>query len=313
MKLPTLLETRLKEIYTPEEMAMVDEAFSLEKRKVSFRINTLKSSAQEVESALLKKKISFSKQDFLPNCYILETGVERDLWNLDIYKEWYIYIQSIASQMPVEFLELTEWMTVLDVTAAPGGKTSQISERVWEDGKVVACELSTIRREKMTYNLQKLWCTNVEIVGWEAQKLSETYTQGSFDAMLFDAPCSSEGSISYNDETFLTDWSMRHIDKNYQRQKDILKQTVWLLKNGWVLVYSTCTLAPEENESIVHYILCNFKELEIQEIHSDFPYTKPWILKFWKYVFTKNVALSMRIVPNPISEWFFIAKFRKKS
>lgn len=311
-KLPKLLYERLTSIYTPEEITHLDAAFSLSSRPVCLRVNLLKSTEKEINETLENYKIEYSK-NILPYSYILPKSEERDIWKLDIYKEWKIYLQSFSSQLPVHFMELEKGMTVLDMTAAPGGKTSQISESIWSSGKVVACEFSTLRREKMEYNLKKLWCENVEIVPWDAQNLHTLYPVENFDVILFDAPCSSEWSISYEDTKFLEDWDMKHIRKNYERQKSILKNNIELLKKWWVLIYSTCTLAPEENEGIVHFLLCNFPELQIEEIPLDFPYIKKWLRKFDTYIYKTDVEKSLRIIPNEQSEGFFIAKFRKRA
>lgn len=307
--LPSLFKTRLLEIFTPQEQQTIDQAFSLTKRPLTLRINLHLSNAEEVEKELSK---SFTyKKWFLPYSYIIDWVYEKDIWNLDIYKEWKIYLQSLSSQIPVHYMWLREWMYVLDATAAPGGKTSQISERVWDTWKVIACELSAIRREKMIYNLNKLHCENVEVVWGDASELGKIYTPETFDALLFDAPCTWEGSILYGDTKFLQAWDEKHIKTNYLRQKQILTWIIPLLKKEWILVYSTCTLEPEENESIVHFILCNFPELSICEIELEYPYKKNWIKKFRKYIYKNDVEKAVRIIPNPESEWFFIAKFIK--
>ena len=84
-----------------------------------------------------------------------------------------------------------------------------------------------------------------------------------------------------------------------------------MLKVWWTLMYSTCTLAPEENEAVVHMILSLYPSLEIQEIDIDNKNIKKWILWFWKHVYRKDVAKSIRILPSEETEWFFIAKFKK--
>lgn len=310
-ELPKLLEERLQKIFSKDELKIAHEWFSLEKRPVFFRVNLMKSSAWEIQDELEKHNVQYEKHLSLPYCYFLKNGIERDLWNLEIYKQGKIYIQSFSSQIPVHFMDLKGWMNALDLTSAPWGKTSQISERVWKYWKVVACEFSTIRREKMQYNLKKLWCDNVEVVWIDALELPQKYPEESFDVILFDAPCSGEWSLSLAHQKFLNDWDIKYIRKNYERQKNIIEKNISLLRKWWVFVYSTCTLAPEENEGIVHYILCNFPELEIQKIDFDYQYKKTPLRSFEKYIYKNDVQKAMRIIPNTESEWFFVAKFKK--
>lgn len=307
---PIFLE-RLKEIYNREEYEEILASFLLEKRKTSFRINTLQGNKEEVEAELIKNAIDFHHLDFLENCYVIETGKERDLWNLECYKQGKIYIQWISSQIPVHFLELKEWQKIADIAAAPWGKTSQISEYLKNTGEVVATEIHKIRSEKLNYNMKKLSCENVQVFNIDAKKLIEQFEESYFDAILFDAPCSGEWSINIHNEKSFAEWSEIHIKRNYQRQKEIIDKTLPLLKSWWIFIYCTCTLAPEENEAIVHYILCNHKDLEIQDLEIPLKNTKAWIKKFKKYIYTSWVEKSQRILPNTEMEGFFIAKFRK--
>jgi 16S rRNA C967 or C1407 C5-methylase (RsmB/RsmF family) len=128
---------------------------------------------------------------------------------------------------------------------------------------------------------------------------------------LADLPCSAEWRINLNNEKTYSFWSEKNIKANYYLQREILKSCVPLLKEDWILVYSTCTIAPEENEAIVHFLLSNFPELKIEEISLNSEFTRPGIKAFGKQVYRKDVEKTLRCIPNTTSEWFFIAKFRK--
>lgn len=310
-KLPKELRERLTVIYTKEEIEVLSAWFSLEKRKTTFRINRLLSNTDEVEAALEKASLQYTLLPFPSDCYILENGVEKDLWNLDIYKAWKIYVQWISSQIPPYFLDIQEGDVVLDATAAPGGKTAILSYLVWKEWKVVAVELWKIRYEKMQYNLTKLGAKNVESVHDNVINYSKNIVPLSFDHILFDAPCSAEWTINLNSDKIWNTWNTGNIKKNYKGQAEIINSLVWLLKVWWTLVYSTCTLAPEENEWLVHYVLCNHKNFTLEDIEIPLQNTKKWIPHFWKYIYKKEITKSIRIIPNTQTEGFFIAKFRK--
>lgn len=316
-KLPSLLLNRLEQIYSKHDLELVFEGFNTPKRPVYFRVNTLKSSIEEVESALKKTGIWYERDSRLEYGYFLLSWKERDLWDLPIYNEGKIYLQSFSSQLPVQFMELKKGMDVLDLTAAPGGKTSQISERVWETGVVVALENNALRFEKMQHNLKKLGCTNVQAIHMDALEipLNLPLVKGEitqFDAILFDAPCSGEWNINFHVEKSFSGWEEKYIHYNYKRQKSIIEKNIHLLKSWGVLLYSTCTLAPEENEGLVHFLLCNFPELELQDISFEYEFRRPWMKKFGKYIYRSEIEKCLRVLPNAESEWFFIAKLRKK-
>jgi len=302
---------RLNKIYSSIDIDIIKKWFSTKKRKVSFRINTLKSNEEDVLSLLKEKWLKYSKIDFLQNAYILEDWIERDLWDLDIFKEWKIYLQSIASQIPASFLDIRPNDIVLDVTAAPWSKTSQIASLLNNTWEITANDNNAIRIDKLKFTLVRQWVTNTKVIKHDATKLSEIYHEKSFDKILADLPCSAEWRINLNNEKTYSFWNEANIKRNYIVQKEILKNIVKLLKVDWILVYSTCTLAPEENEAIVHFLLSNFKELVIEPITLDYKNIRKWITWFWDTIYNKKVDNSMRCLPSEDTEGFFVAKFRK--
>ncbi len=315
-KIPTQLETRLQNIFSKEEMKMVEKAFTLKKRPVTFRINTLKSSENEVEDALAQASITYTKLKFPQDSYILDdTFSESDLWKRRVYKDWKIYIQWLASQTPVNFFSQEKPLKILDACAAPGGKTSQLAA-LYPDAEIYAFEPFKVRYEKMQHNLKKLWCNNVTAIHDEIRNIW-TYIESEdyFDMILVDAPCSSEGSISTHNDKFLKAWDISHIKKNYKRQKHIIDDVLPYLKQWWELIYSTCTLAPEENEWVIHYALCNYPELELQDINIDeniYITTKQALRWFEKYTYRSEISeKNLRVIPGKYSEGFFIAKLLK--
>jgi len=323
-KLPREFNDRLNEIYTKEELEIIEEWYNTSERKPSFRINLIKSTEEDILKDLKLKGLVIRKLDLIPNCYILENWTEKDLWDLELFQKWFIYMQQITSQIPVHFLDLKEWNKVLDITAAPWSKTSQIASILKNSWKIIAVDNNQIRVDKLTFTLKRQWVKNAKIIKTDARniqvelwKIEEKngYTKDDifeqFDSILFDAPCSAEGRINLNIEKTYAFWKPEIIKRNYKVQKQILEKIIPLLKKDWTLVYSTCTLAPEENEAVVHMILSNYPELQIQDIELDYKYSKTGILKFGKQCYRKDVAKSLRILPSNETEGFFIAKFKK--
>lgn len=316
--LPEDLALRLKDIFSKEEIKVTQRAFSLEKRPVTFRLNTLKSTQEEVDQALSQASITYTKLDFPKNCYLLDDNFsEADLWKRRIYKDWGIYIQGISSQLPINLFhsEDSNNLKILDATAAPWGKTSQLSEK-YPNAEIYAFEPSKIRYDKMCHNLEKLWCTNVTMIHNSIENIS-THISGKnyFDLVIIDAPCSGEWSISKYNEKFLEAWNISHIGKNYKRQKRICDSVIPYLKEDWELIYSTCTLAPEENEAVIHYLLCNYPELSLEKIdfmENKYINKKEALKSFGKHPYKKEISqCCLRVIPSEFSEWFFIAKIKK--
>ncbi|RKW22069.1 RsmB/NOP family class I SAM-dependent RNA methyltransferase [Candidatus Gracilibacteria bacterium] len=305
---------KLKEIYFGEDLKLCEKAFEIEKRKTCFRINTLKSDESEIFEVLGKQGLKAKKIVFLKNGYFLENGKEKDLWDLNIFKDGKIYLQSLSSQIPVDFLGLEFGDKILDITASPGGKTSQAQSLLNNSGEIKAIDNNQIRIDKLKFTLERQGIKNVEIIKTDARSLLEKRKDfvEYFDKIIADLPCSAEGKFNFKKEKSFGYWKQEIVNKNAKLQKDILKNIVPMLKKGGELIYSTCTISPEENEDIVHFLLCNY-DLEILKLDFDYKFARNGLKNFGKKIFKKEISESVRrILPSEESEGFFIAKFRKK-
>ncbi|MCH8518697.1 RsmB/NOP family class I SAM-dependent RNA methyltransferase [Candidatus Gracilibacteria bacterium] len=348
--LPGDLALRLTKLFTKEEMMEVESAFKQIKRPPSFRVNTLKASLKNIKNILDKAHINYELYSLLPNCIILKSsGDEIKLRSLDIYKNGNIYMQSISSQIPVGYFENKSMdskeprLKILDTCAAPGGKTSQLAA-IYPEAEIWAFEPSKIRYERMKYNFKKLGvstcdkhsllkplpflgkgatviCINDKIENLE--RYLQTYpplqkeggTLEYFDMILIDAPCSGEGGLSYHNTSFLENWSLSYIKKNYARQKAICDAVLPFLKTEGEMIYSTCTLAPEENEAVIHYLLCKYQNLNLEKldfIENKYIKYKLGLKSFGRYIFRKEISeRTLRVIPSKYSEGFYIAKLKK--
>lgn len=305
---------KLEKIYDKNDFEICKKWFEIEKRKTCFRINILKSSEKEIFEILEKNNLKAKKIIFLKNAYILENWKEKDLWDLDVFKDGKIYLQSLSSQIPVDFFDLKnneKNLKILDITASPGWKTSQIQALLENNWEIFAIDNNAIRIEKLKFTLERQGTKNVKIFKDDARKIK--FEENFFDKIIADLPCSAEWKFLKNKEKSFGYWKEEIVSKNAKLQKEILKNIVPSLRSGWELIYSTCTISPEENEDICHFLLCNFPELEIEKIDFDYENARNWLANFWKKIFKKEIASFVkRILPSIKSEWFFIAKFRKK-
>jgi len=311
---------KLKLIYTKEELEKIKLAFANEDKKTVFRINPLKTDFDAIKE-LKDLWFKIEEINFLKDSYKILKNWKSRLAETKSFKDGYIYVQWITSQIPVNLINLQKkWdFKALDLTAAPWGKTSQLAWIMKNSWEIIANELNKIRLEKLKYTLKKQWVKNTKITNFDARDLKNHFDKDSFDVIIADLPCSAEWRIDLNKEKSYKYLEKPWINKrNYKLQQDILRHTISLLKSWWELIYSTCTLDPLENEGIVHYLLSNFPELEIVDI-SDFfmqdllkEISKKGIKSYKKYIFKKEVEKSIRLLPFIDTEWFFVAKFRKK-
>jgi len=309
--LPKKLLSRLNSFLSASDYQKVLDGWKVE-RVCSFRVNTLKSNREEIEEMLRKKDIPFRKVPFLPLAYVIDKKHEFALKGTDIYYAGKIYVQGLASQLPATLLNLEKNMQVFDVTAAPGSKTTQIAALMNNTGKIVACEKHQIRHDKLLHNLHLQAATNVETFKTDALKLCEELEQGSFDAILLDVPCSAEGRIRANDERSYGFWSVRNIEEKAVLQKSLLDKVLPLLKKGGTLVYSTCTLAPEENEGVISEILNKNLHLSLEKIEGLEGVSLMSGLKaFNGTTYHPDITNTIRILPSAEMEGFYIAKIKK--
>ena len=275
-------------------------------------INTLKTDIQIIMRYLKEMNVLFERIAFLPDALIIRNRDEKFFEKLKIYENGEIYFQGLSSQLPAIFLNPVPGDRVLDMAAAQGSKTAQMGIMMKNQGEIFANELNEIRHEKLKYNLNKQGIKNAIVNLGDGTSLGDSFPN-SFDKVLLDAPCSAEGRINLTDTKSYKFWSEKNIRQNAKLQKRLFESGVKALKTGGVMVYSTCTLAPEENEMMVDFALRDLKDvLKIEKIDLDFKYKLPVLDHFAEMRFHPMVKDCLKAMPSEISEGFFIAKFRKK-
>jgi NOL1/NOP2/sun family putative RNA methylase len=308
--LPEKLLSRLKTIH-PKEYEKILDGFS-QKRIGSFRINFLKSSVEEVLQECKKKNIQVFPFKHIPEVFTFERKDEYAIKGTQNFYEGKIYLQSIASMLPVLALSPQKNTKILDVCAAPGSKTTQIAALTENSSEIIALEKNHIRCEKLRYNCNLQGANSVEVKKIDALKYLADAKTPLFDQILLDAPCSAEGRIFLENEKSYGFWSQENILEKAQLQYEIFSLALTKLKKGGELVYSTCTLAPEENEGVVTKILEENSDIILEKISFwDEQYFLPGISEFNREKFLEPEKM-MRVLPSKFTEGFFVVKIRKK-
>ena len=315
--LPEKFLSRLELIFGRYNFQKILKTFN--KRSTTFRINTLKAKKVEVLEILQQKGFKVKRLPWCNNVFILEKKSQSELVKLDIYKTGKIYLQSLASMIPVLVLDPKTGDKVLDLTAAPGSKTSQIVAQMNKSGELIAIELNKIRFEKLNHNMNLLAVIDEEKTDWDFKLLNEDGVtiykdyKNYFDKILLDAPCSAEARMIEGDRRTSAYWSEKNIKDHAFLQKKLLFSAWSSLKKGGTLVYSTCTFAPEENEEQVQWLVEKFPD-EVEILKIEIPnLEKAVLVDNWKNKkFVKNIKNCLRIFPNKYIEGFFVAKLKKK-
>lgn len=257
------------------------------------------------------------KPDFLgdafiwsKHCYELLKPVHEVRDNPAV-KDGSVYIQNASSWLPVVILEPKPNDTILDVCAAPGGKTSHIRDIAGESAEIWANDNSRARLAKLQSNMKQLGIHVNEYTLYDATQLTRKLDGQLFDKILLDAPCSGEGMMTLSNNKDFASWSVAHIKRLQQLQKRILAQSWQLLKPGGTLVYSTCTMAPEENEAVIDYLLRSQEDVAVESIDITLPNQVATVTTWNGKVFNPNVAKSLRLKPSMRVEAFFVCKLKK--
>ncbi len=268
-------------------------------RKVSFRVNTLKTNVENVIKILSENNISYKKVLWCDEAFIIENVKEDEIRNLDIYKNGEIYMQSLSSMLPPIILNPKENMDILDMTAAPGGKTTQIATICNNNSRITAVEMNKIRSQKLKYNIEKQGASSVYVMEQDARKIDDFF---SFDSILLDAPCSGSGTINSNDLKLEKFFTKNLIEKSKKTQRELLNKAIKILKKGSTMVYSTCSILQEENENIINDIL-KTKKVELEEINFKGIEELPRL--------PEKIKGTLLVMPDEEYEGFFVAKLKK--
>lgn len=221
----------------------------------------------------------------------------------------HIYIQNPSSMLPAVVLDPKPGDQVLDICAAPGSKTTQMAAMMKNQGILAATDISKKRINGLAFNLRRMGTVNTVVMKCFGEQAGNRYFE-HFDKVLLDPPCSALGTIHKSPEV-LSWWTPSRSEKLQRVQIGLLHSALKALRPGGTLVYSTCTITPQENEEVVDYALREFP-VELQSIQTRGLKVRPGLIKYGSRKFSPEMEKAIRIYPSDNhSEGFFIALIRK--
>ena len=295
--IPQFLIEMLNKQYGENIINKIIDGFN-QNRPVTFRVNTLKTTTNAVCQELDKFNIQYEKVSWSNEALIIKNVQEKQIQELDIYKNGEIYLQSLSSMLPPIILNPKPNTDILDMAAAPGGKTTQLAALTQNKAHITACEMNKLRAERLKYNVEKQGASCVYVMLQDARRIDDFF---SFDNILLDSPCSGSGTLNANFENRFT---MKLVEKSTKSQLSLLKKAIKILKPGHEMVYSTCSILQCENEDIVNKVLKE-ENVEIVPIEFEEMGEIPQL--------PTKIEGTLCVCPTELYEGFFVAKLLKRN
>jgi len=276
-----------------------------EKKEFSFRINRHKADLEAIdelkEEGFYPKKVGWS--DYV---YTLPIEDRKKVTKSKPYTSNKIYIQNLSSIIAANALDVNENDWVLDLAAAPGGKSLIFSEKA---RLVSAVEPDKKRFFRMKRNFKEHGAKNIQTYNKDGRFVYKA-TGEMFDKVFLDAPCSSESHIDLNEG--ITWWNLKRVKRFSKLQKELIKSAFESLKPGGEMIYATCTFSPEENEEVVDFLLKKYPNAEVVKVDLPIDNIQEGITNWEDKKYNKEVKKCIRILPKDAYSGFFFAKIKKK-
>jgi 16S rRNA (cytosine967-C5)-methyltransferase len=292
-----LIERWVKQFGKEEALAMAHE--NNHPARMTARVNSLKSTVDEVLNALAKEGIEASKGEVIPGSIQTSSG---SLANTKAFAEGSLTIQDESSMLPVIALDVKPDMKVLDMCAAPGGKTTFIAEKMNDKGEIYAHDLHEHKVSLIESNAKRLGIQSITTKSGDSRELESVYGPASFDRILVDAPCSGLGVIRRKPEIKYNK-TEQDLASLTEIQEQLLDTAYRLIKDDGIIVYSTCTIEYDENEGMVRRFLKKYPDVEMAPLDA----------------LANNNSLAvndnmLQVLPQHFgSDGFFVAAFRKRN
>ena len=302
--LPAFFEPLLASQYAPDDMARILEGCA-QRRATTLRANALKASRAEIAAVLDAAGIAWDPVDWYGDAFVLRDADERAMAALPAYQEGKLYLQSLSSMLPPLVLGPRPGADILDMCAAPGGKTTQMAALAGGQAHISACEMHAPRAEKLRFNLDRQGATAVNIMRTDARRLDDFF---SFDQILLDAPCSGSGTVSVFDPKMPQRFTPALVEKSVKAQHALLSKALRLVKPGGTLVYSTCSVLRRENEEVVRACLAQANTAALYRVR---PIALPGIDGL--PLLPTDLDGALTVCPTDRYEGFFVVRIEREA
>ncbi len=309
--LPPLFVARLAAIAPPEELANCLASFAAVK-PTAVRLNPFTRPTADSYAALIAQGFRLTPVAWLTDVYLVEPEQRRALTESADFYAGHIYLQNLSSLSAAPALAPESGETVLDLAAAPGGKTLQLAAVIGPTGRLAAVEPIADRFYKLKATLQRHGAPWVETYRVDGRAAGRRWPE-VFDRVLLDAPCSSEARFDRHNPLSWAYWSLRKIKETAHKQRGLLLAALYSLKPGGTLVYSTCSFAPEENEAVVSDVLRRVGEkVAIRPIDLPWPHVQPGLTHWQTQTYHPDLRHAVRILPDAVQDGFFLCRLVKR-
>lgn len=279
----------------------------------SVRLNRIRVETPDAAEAAWAALADFGELTPIPWCpdAVFFEGDKHELTRSAWFQEGRIYVQNASSLVPALALDVAAGQRILDVCAAPGGKSAHIAAltgngaELWlNDG--LPARLPKLREVVALHgvDVHELCCVPGQYLDKELE--------GPFDRILLDAQCSGEGMVDLRRGDALKHWSLGRVEKHRRLQQRMLMAAWRVLKPGGLLVYSTCTLAPEENEAPVSHLLRHREDAAVEPVELEVDGRRRAVLEWPELKLDRRVSGALRLAPSRWHEGFFVCRLRKR-
>lgn len=297
-RIPEFLREKLINQYGEELTVQIIDGY-LAERILTFRVNPLKTTKDAVLQFLKSQNIEYKEVSWYDDAIIIENIDESFIRETEMYQNGEIYLQSLSSMIPPIILEPKDNENILDMAAAPGGKTTEMYVLSSGKANITACEKNKIRAERLKYNIEKQGARRIGVLMQDARRLDPFFM---FDKILLDAPCSGSGTIDLNDEKNVQNFTEELVIRSVKTQRELIDKALKHIKVGNEMVYSTCSVLYEENEKYLEELL-NKKIIGIIPIDMSQYEEIP--------VLPVTIKGTLCVCPTQKYEGFFVARFKR--